>query len=243
MLKAGRPLLGAVHMVAEGGEQLAAHAVLASTEVDALRLARGPDFGRHFGVDFSGVGVQGDEIAFAHLGDRPAVHRLGRDVNGRGHFAGGARHAPVGHQRHLETALLQHAQRGHELVQFGHAVGRRTLKADDGDEIALELAALEGGEQVVLIVKDEGGRGNHAVFGFDRRDLDDGTPQIARHEFEAAVWGERIGDGPQNVAVERLVVYRAPDELAAIESRLLRVARQPGPGHGLHIGVQQPGGE
>ena len=51
-----------------------------------------------------------------------------------------ARHAAVGDQRHLVAAVLQHAEHRGQLVQFRHAVGLRSLEADDGDEVAVELA-------------------------------------------------------------------------------------------------------
>jgi hypothetical protein len=71
-------------------------------------------------------------------------------VDGRRHLARGAGHAPVGHQRHGLTPVLQHAERRRQLVQFRHAVGLRTLEAHHGDEISGQLAGLEGGLQLVL---------------------------------------------------------------------------------------------
>ena len=75
------------------------------------------------------------------LRDRAAVRGLGRHVDRGRHLARGAGHAPVGDQRHLAAAVLQHAERRGQLVQLGHAVGLRALEADHGDEVAVELAA------------------------------------------------------------------------------------------------------
>ena len=70
---------------------------------------------------------------------RPAVRGLGREVDGGGDLARGAGHAAVGNQGHLEALVLQHAEGRGQLVQLGHAVGLRTLEADHGDMVALEL--------------------------------------------------------------------------------------------------------
>ena len=43
---------------------------------------------------------------------------------------------------------MQHAERGGELVQLGHAVRARALVADDRDVVVVEVAAVEGGEEV-----------------------------------------------------------------------------------------------
>ena len=47
---------------------------------------------------------------------------------------------------------------GRQVVQLGHAVGLRALEADHGDEVAVELAALEGGQQLVLVLEHDGRR-------------------------------------------------------------------------------------
>ena len=77
----------------------------------------------------------------ANLGDRPAGCRLRGDVDGGRNLAGGAGHAPVGDEGYPVSAVLQGAERRGQLVQFGHAVGLRSLEADHRDEVAVELAA------------------------------------------------------------------------------------------------------
>ena len=69
-----------------------------------------------------------------------AVRGLGRDMDRRRHLARGAGHAPVGDQRDLEAAVLQHAEGRRQLVQLRHAVGLRALEAHHGDEVAVQLA-------------------------------------------------------------------------------------------------------
>ena len=75
--------------------------------------------------------IEPDDVAVAHARERPAGQRLGRDVDRGRHLAARARHAPVGDQRDLEAAVLQHAERRRQLVQLGHAVGARALEAHD----------------------------------------------------------------------------------------------------------------
>ena len=74
----------------------------------------------------------------------PPPQRFGRAVDRGGHLAARARHAPVGDQRDAVAAVLQHAQRRGQLVQFGHAVGARALEAHDHHHVAVELARREG---------------------------------------------------------------------------------------------------
>jgi hypothetical protein len=105
---------------------------------------------------------------------------LGADVDrARRHLAGGAGHAPVGDQRDLLAAVLQHAERRGQLVQLGHAVGARALEAHHGDEVALELAGLEGGEQRVLVCRTRAGASMRRCSG-DRRGLDHRAAEVAR---------------------------------------------------------------
>ena len=56
------------------------------------------------------------------------------------------------------------AERRRQLVQLGHAVGARALEAHDGDEVALQLAALEGRHHRFLVVEHERRRLDHAVL-------------------------------------------------------------------------------
>ena len=85
----------------------------------------------------AGIGVEADDVAVADPArSAPPSTRFRRHMDRRRHLAGGAGHAPVGHQRHALAAILQDAEHGGQLVQFRHAVGLRPLEADDGDEVA-----------------------------------------------------------------------------------------------------------
>src|SRR3546814_3574644 len=64
------------------------------------------------------------------------------------------RHAAVGEQGDAKALVLEHPQSGRQFVQFGHAVGARALKAHDDDDVALELARLECGKHLILVVED-----------------------------------------------------------------------------------------
>ncbi len=62
------------------------------------------------------------------------------------------------------AAVEQQAQRRRQAVQLRHAVAARALEADHGDEVAVELAALEGRQQVLLIVEADRRRLDHVVL-------------------------------------------------------------------------------
>ena len=91
----------------------------------------------------------------------------------RRHLARGARQAPVGDQRDAMAAVLQHAERRHQLVQLRHADRLRPLKAHHRDEVAVEFAGPEGRMQLLLAVEHPRRRLDHVPFGRDRRGLDD----------------------------------------------------------------------
>ncbi len=64
-------------------------------------------------------------------------------MDGGRHFAGSARHAAVGDERHAMPPILEHAQGRHQLVELRHAVGLRPLEAHHGDEVAVSSPALK----------------------------------------------------------------------------------------------------
>ena len=125
-------------------------------------------------------------------------------MDGGRHLARRAGHAAVGHDRDPLAAVLQHPERGRQLVQLGHAVGGRALVADDRDQVAaVEPALGEGGEEVGLVVEDHRGCGDHAVLGLDRGRLHDRTAEPAREHPQAAVGGERVVGRSQHRGVQR----------------------------------------
>ena len=97
-----------------------------------------------------GFGVEPQHVAVAELAIGAAVDGFGRHVDRRRHLARRAGHAAVGDQRHLEAAVLQHAERRRQIVQLRHADGLGPGEADHGDEVAIELARLERRLQPLL---------------------------------------------------------------------------------------------
>ena len=72
-------------------------------------------------------------------------------------------------------------------MEFRHTVDLRSLETDDGDEIAGQLAGLEGRLQIVLAVEDAGGGLDHLMLRFDRGNLDHGLAEIAREHLQSTV--------------------------------------------------------
>ncbi|MNN66310.1 hypothetical protein D3C81_1818770 [compost metagenome] len=133
------------------------------------------------------------------MGQGAAGQGLGRDVDGGGGLAAGARHAAVGDEGDLEALVLQDAERRRQGVQFRHAVGLGPLEAQHQHHVAVQLAVLEG-LQGVFLGLEHGGRGlDDAVLGLDRRDLDHRPAQIALHQTQAAVFLERVRRRAQHV--------------------------------------------
>ena len=119
--------------------------------------------------------VQGDEIAVLDLGEHSAGQGLGGQVNSKGHLAGGTRKSAIGDQSYFETPIHDDREIGNQLMQLGHAVGPRPLKAHHCDQISIHFSGLKGCCHFLLTMKNHG-RGSQ--FGVDPlnqgRDLDDG---------------------------------------------------------------------
>ena len=201
----------------------------------------------HFQRQLTALAVEGDHVAVAHAGNRAVGQRLGAEVDGGGHLARCARHAPVCHQRHLEAFVLQHGQRGREFVQFGHAVGAWPLVAHHGNEVALQLPGVEQGQQVLLVAHHHGGGAHHPVLGLDGRHLDDAAAQVALQQAQAAIGAERVAHGAQHGGIGAGGGHRPPGQNGAIgavvQPRLLGVGVQALARYGGHIGMQQTGSQ
>ena len=162
-----------------------------------------------------------------------------------GTLPGRAGHPAVGDDRDPLPAVLEHAERRGELVQLGHAVGGRALVADHRDEVpAVELAGLEGGQEVGLVVEDDRRRGDTWCSALDRRGLDDArVPRLPVEHLQAAVGGERVVGRAQHVEVERCA--RGPPPSSSSPSRRAAArwcsATGPRPAMVVHVVVQQPG--
>ena len=125
----------------------AAQAHVVMIEMGLADLALGPLGGADCDLEGAAIGVQAHQVALPESRQGAAVHRLRGHVDGRRHLAGGAGHAPVGDQRHLEAAILQHAQVGGELVQLRHAVGLGALEAHHHHHVTVQFAGLAGEER------------------------------------------------------------------------------------------------
>ncbi len=171
----------------------------------------------------------------------PPQRGLGRDMDRGGHLARGPRHPAVGHQRHLQPAVLQHRQRRRQRVQFRHPVGLRPLKAHDDHGVGGELARLEGRLHRVLVVEDARRGLDHMPLGRHGGDLDDAAPEVAGQLLQPA---RRLRTG--SAAGRRILSFSVragpscPDQLAVDQLRFLPVRLQPVARDGLGIGMQQP---
>ena len=206
----GRKMLAPVSAGADGGaeagEQLAAgagplHVVRrAAGRLAAARSASDSD------LEQAGVGVDGDQVAVAHPGERAAERGLGRDVDGGRDLARRAGHAAVGDQRDPLAAVLQHAERRASACAAracrwrpGPGSGRRRRGR------GRRAGPREGGLQVGLVVEDPRGRLDHAVLGLHRGGLDHRAAEAAR----PACAGRRRGRTGRGAAAARRVEGRA----------------------------------
>ena len=126
-------------------------------------------------------------------------------MDGGRHLAGSAGHAPVGHQRHLETAILQHTERRCQAVQLRHAIGLRPLEADDGDEVAVELAVLERVLKLLLVVEHDCRCFDNMALRLDGGNLDDRFAEITGQHLQTTSWLERGLDAGKHLRVVALL--------------------------------------
>ena len=83
------------------------------------------------------LGVHAHDVAVAQRATSgPPAAASGVQWIAAGTLPEAPRHAAVGDERDAVAAVHQHAERGRELVQLGHAVRARALVADDRDEVA-----------------------------------------------------------------------------------------------------------
>ena len=213
--------------------------MLVRAQVDALDFTGVPFGFVNQDVEFAGNGVEADQVAGTDFGDVAAHQGFGRHVDGRGYFAGCAGHTAVGQQRYFEAAVLQDAQRRGQFVQFGHTVGARALVADDADEIAFQLAALERSQHFALVVEHDGGCFDDAAAFAHGGHFNYAASDVAFHQAQTAVWGERVVGFTQDVVVAAGFRGFAPFEFAVDEERLFGVVAHTVSDDGIDIVVQQ----
>ena len=141
------------------------------------------------------------------------------------------------------SAVLQHPERGHQLMQFRHADGLRSLKSQDGDEVPVEFAVAEGRVQFLLAVKHPGRRLDRMAVGGDRRSLDDRPAQRSFQHAQSAVGLKWIARLAQDVAVAGLGGgWRPGDRAFGVETRLDRIVVELAP-DGLRVAMHKAGPE
>src|SRR5580704_17471027 len=99
------------------------------------------------------------------------------------------------------STVLQHPERGHELMQFRHSDGLRSLKSEDGDEVPVEFAVAECNVQFLLAVKHPGRGLNRMTVGGDGRSLDDRPAERSFEQAQAAIGLEWIARLAQDAAI------------------------------------------
>src|SRR4051794_221629 len=193
----------------------------------------------HVHFEHAGVGVEREQVAVAYL-RQPAAHRgLGGEVDRRRDLAGGARHPPVGDQRDAVAAVLEHAERGRQLVQLRHPVGGRALEAEHGDHVPVELALGECLQEVRLVVEHPRGCLDLTVLRLHGRDLDDAAAEVAVEHPQPAVGGEGLVDAAQHVGVEAPLRTLLPCHAGAVELGLGGVPPQAVSCRGAYVVVQE----
>ena len=156
-----------------------------------------------------------------------------------GYLAARSRHASVGDQGDALAPVLEHAERRHQLVQLGHAVGARPLESHDHHHVALELTSFERFEHLILIGKAARGGFDEPALFVDRASLEHRAPEIALHEAQASVALERVGCRTEHVDIGAFF-RRLPHQLVAVQLRVVDpcVHRVRAGGHS--IAVDQP---
>src|SRR5438067_6430990 len=126
-------------------------------------------------------------------------------------------------------AILKDAERRQELVQFGHAVGLRTLITDDRHEIIIERAALERLLELLLRVKNARPCLDDMAILRYRRCLDDGVTEIAVKDSKPARRVEGMPAAAQDFFIRTFLRRTHPIERSvACEPRLDQVTVEPG---------------
>ena len=137
------------------------------------------------------VDVDGDRVAVAHGGDRPAARRLGGDVAGH-EAVRGAGEAPVGEQRDVLAEALAVDRRG-DREHLAHAgAADRALVADDDDVAGLDPP---GGDRVHRgLLALEHARRALVVAALVARELHDAAVgrEVAAQDRQAAGGLERV---------------------------------------------------
>ena len=116
-------------------------------------------------------------------------------MNGRRNFTAGARHSAIRDEGNLESPVLQNTQWRTQFVKLRHPVGRWPLEPDNDHYVSFQLACLESGHDIILIVKDPGRRFDGPTGLINRTGFHRCPAEIALQETQAAVGFERVANG------------------------------------------------
>ena len=142
----------------------------------------------------------------------------------RRHLAGGARHAPVGHQRHALAAVLQHAEHGVSLCSSGMPLAFGPWKRTTAMK-SRELAGLEASFSACWLSNTTAGASMRRRSGFTAEVLIR-PAEIAAQHLQAAVRLERLVERRQHLFVAAFF-GPAHDPAAIGEARLDAIGRRP----------------
>lgn len=105
-------------------------------------------------------------------------------------------------------------------MQFGHAVGGGALVAEHRDEVAVEFAALERGQELLRVIEHHGGGLDALMLAGHGRYLHDRLPEVPAQDPQHAVAGERAPGGTQHVEVRAALGAGAVGERGVAEHGL-----------------------
>ena len=214
-------------------------ALLVRAQVDTLDFAGVPFGFVDQDVEFAGNGVEADQVAGTDFGDVAAHQASGVMWMEAGTLPDAPDIRPVGQQCHFEAAILQDAQRRGQFVQLGHTVGARALIADAQTKSRSNSPALKCGQYFALVVEHDGRCfDNTAAFAHGRH-FNHAATDVAFHQAQAAVRGERVVGFAQDVFIAAGFRGFAPFKFAVDEERLFGVVAHTVSDDGIDIVVQQ----
>gem|GEM_PF-5883783 len=164
-------------------------------------MTRLPDGGLDQRLDLPAPGADAQYVAILDQGNRPAGLGLWADMDGGWHLPACARHATIREQRHAIALVLQDCQSGRQAMQLGHAVCIRSLKTDHHNDITVQLACLESGDDIFLTVKHCSRCLDGLAVIIDGTRLVNATAETALNQTHPAILTERLACIAQHAAI------------------------------------------
>lgn len=160
-----------------------------------------PDGGLNQRFDLPTAGTDTQHVTILDQGNRAAGLRLRADMDGGWHLAACAGHATIREQRHAIALVLQDCQSGRQAMQFGHAVCIRSLKTDHHNDITVQLACLESGDDIFLTMKHCSRCLDGLAVIIDGTRLVNATAKTALNQTHPAILTERLACIAQHAAI------------------------------------------